>query len=494
MKYIIKIFFILLIFSTTSGAAFAQSTVTGTSFPRLDPDPKALDFFSLAEYSWTDLAQISLWASGDSSSARFEQIRTIAAAIRASSQFPASGRERAEFILDYMHKNILKTYSINQTGIDVLLSNGRFNCVSSAVLYMILCKSVGIDVSAVVTKDHSFAAVHINGESIDVETTNRYGFDPGNRREFHDQFGKLTGFAYVPARNYRDRRETSQIELISLIFWNRIADLEARNRFGDAVPLAIDRLYLLHGKAAAVNSDSYSALFEEPYESLVGRLLNYGAFLLRAGQEVDSLFWAAFASAKYPDEKRWPEFVYAAVNNRINRYLRANRTTDARNFLNSQRPVLSPESYAQFETLITDTDLVNRAARIRDVADGDAIVSSLEEARVNKVITERRATELLTFTVKKTASLFAAAPARDLRGAINYIEDIIARFGPNRELEQTLGMYQTNRATDFHNRFAAAWNRKNYSEAELILNEGLAEFPNDRRLLTDRETVNKNRR
>jgi transglutaminase-like putative cysteine protease len=229
--------------------------ISAQTFPRLETDPKALEYARRAErnggYSWTDLAEISLWASGvvqAGKSSALEQIRAAAAELKSSPELPAPGRERAEYILTFMHKKFLKSYSLYQTRVDTLLSGGKYNCVSSAALYMILARSAGLDVSGVMTRDHAFAEVHVNGEDIDVETTNPYGFDPGSRREFHDQFGKLTGFAYVPARNYRDRAAISPIELVSLILSNRIAELESRNRFAEAVPLAIDRVALLEGK------------------------------------------------------------------------------------------------------------------------------------------------------------------------------------------------------------------------------------------------------
>jgi hypothetical protein len=55
-----------------------------------------------------------------------------------------------------------------------------------------------------------------------------------------------------------------------------------------------------------------------------------------------------------------------------------------------------------------------------------------------------------------------------------------------RELRDYLSLWL---ATDFHNRFAAAFNRRDYSLARSILDEGLAEFPDNRRLLGDRSTL-----
>jgi len=521
MKPVIKLLPVLLMFFSLQTAIFAQSDrmgtqpsapAAGTGFPGIEPDPKALDFFRRGEgpvksnpggirnYSWTDLAEMSLWASGEtavssmSAASGLERIRNISVDINSSPLFPITGEGRAEFILEYMHKNLLKTYSINQTGIDILLSAGRFNCVSSAVMYMILCKSAGLDVTGVVTRDHAFVSVNISGEVIDVETTNLYGFDPGSRREFHDQFGKLTGFTYVPARNYRDRQGISQAELVSLILWNRIVDLESGNRFGEAVSLAVDRTALLHGSKMAINKDSYSPLFVNPYQSLLDRIFNYGTFLLRAGREEDCLRWAALASPEYPDEKRWQDFAYAAANNRINKFMRSSQLSEAKNFLDLHRSLLSQDSYERLDVLLLDAELAVGVNGIRNTADGDKVITAIDEAGKSGKISGERSSQLLTAAVQKTAAIISAAPGMDWPGAIKYIENAISRFGPNRELDQALRVYQSNRAADFHNRFASAWNRGNYDEAVNILNNGLSEFPGDRRLLADRELVERNRR
>ena len=497
MKPTINFFLILLMFLPFQIPVFAQNSANRIEvFPRIEPDPVALGFHKPGNYnySWIELAEISLWASGDATASCLEQIHKIAEAIKASSRLLTTSKEKAEFILDYMHKNLLKSYSANQTRVDVLLSNGRFNCVSSSVLYLILCKSVGLNVVGVTTKDHAFVSVYIDGKNIDVETTNPYGFNPGDHKEFHDQFGRLTGFAYVPPQNYRDRHAITPIELISIILRNRISELEAGNRFVEAVPLAVDRAALLNGDIIADKSAySGASFFDSPYQSLLNRLFNYGIFLLKSGREEDCLRWAALVSPKYPEESRWQEFIFAAVNNRITKFLKASQVAEARNFLNSQKHVLSSANYTQFDNMLIDAELVNNANRISNITDGNNVVAAIAEARTNHKINDKRANELLTFAVRKTASILSGSPEQDWLAAINYVENAIARFGSNPELEQTLRLYRNNRATYFHNRFAAAWNKKNFVEAERIINEGLAEFPNDRQLLKDRGTVNKHR-
>jgi len=490
----------VLVFFIARTAAFSQNT----AFPRLQPDPKALEYYRLGEkgpYSWTDLARISLWASGDTSDSNFEKIRVAAEKLKDSPDLPDTDRERAEYVLKFMYKNILKSYSLYQTKVDVMLSTGSYNCVSSAVLYMILCKSLGINTNGVITKDHSFITIPAGGGApagaagIDVETTNAHGFDPGNRKEFHDQFGKVTGFSYVPAKNYRDRQTVSPVELVSVIMVNIIAGYERQNRFFDSVPVAIDRAALLAGNALAAAPappagpapEQRGTLFSDPRKDLTDRLFNFGAALLKAGKEEEGLQWAAAASPVYPDEKRWHEFIIAAINNRMAKLIRANKYGDAEKFIEGQRPVLSREDFEKFDALLAGAELIDMANKIRAAEDGDNVLNAVEQARNSGRVPEKRAVEIITLAVQKTVSSLGAA--KNWRAAIQYAEAAIVRFGANGELERILNVYRGNLAADFHNRFAAEWNKKNYAEAERVLNEGLDEFPDNRQLLADKQTV-----
>jgi len=484
----------LAIISSFSVKIYAQN-----AFPRIEPDSKALDYYRLGKksgYSWQELAEISLWSSGDASLSGMEKIKATVNALSAAVDPAASGREKAEFILNYIHKNVLKSYSLYQTRLDTMLSNGRFNCVSSAVLYIILCKSAGIDTSGVMTKDHAFAMVHINGQDIDVETTNSFGFDPGNRKEFHDSSGKITGFAYVPPQNYRDRQTINQIELISLILNNRVSELERSNNFAASVPLAIDRAALLLGDSYILTSEISPSefLFIDPRKDLMDRLLNYGASLLKSNKEEECIRWAVFASSMYRDNNRWQELFMAAVNNRISRFIKERKISDARNFLENQKTHITDVNYAQLDALIIDADILNRANNFKTAAEGDEIIADIEQARRNGRLNEKRAVELLIYTIQKIAITLSAAPLRDWRAAINYLENAISKYGANRDLEQSLRTYKNNLAADYHNRFAAEWNKKNFDEAERILNEGLDEFPNDRQLLSDKQIISKQSR
>ena len=479
-------------------AVISYSQSRTQEFPRLEPDPKALEFYNLSHpagrLSWQQLAQMGLWASGDTSASYLGMISSAVTAVNSSPELPSSEKEKAEFILSYMHKNILKSYSLYQTRVDTIFANGRFNCVSSAVLYMILCKSSGINTSGVMTKEHAFVIVHTPGRDFDVETTNPYGFDPGNRKEFLDSSGNITGFAYVPPQNYRDRQTISQTELVSLILNNRIAELERHKNYHESVPVAVDMAALLKGKEFFANDGkTWGPIFEDPRNNVMDRLLNFGNTFISSGREEESLRWADTARALYPDP-RWQDLIHPAVNNYLFKLMKADKTEEARSFLEKQKHLLSATEYNKQDALIVDTEIIKASNKIKTAEDGNMVVLIIDKARKEGKLTDKRANELLTPAFQRIASVLCAPPANDWRAAIAYMESIIALYGANRDLEQHLRIYRGNLSGEYHNRFAAEWNRKNFEEAERIINEGLAEFPNDRQLLADRETINRNRR
>jgi hypothetical protein len=432
-------------------AALAAQNSPG-NFPSLQPEPPALEYAERGKrgYSWEDLAEIALWASalgiaGNSrSSAEYLNTLRLAAAELESGfreEQQGTSEARGDYILVYMHQKFLRSYSAAQTRLDTLLSGGRYNCVSSAVLYLILAQSQGFEVRGVAARDHAFASFHQGAESWDVETTNPYGFDPGSRREFHDQFGKLTGFAYVPARNYRDRTGISPLELVSLILHNRIAEAESRGRYAEALSLALNRAALLEGR----ENPAASNFFTDPRQDLNERILNYGASLLNSGKEEEGLAWAAYAGPAYTGagtDQRWQEYIDALIFNRTAKLCRAGRFDQARAFLADVESLQDQKSRRRLETLVTDAELTNLANAVRQDDDAAAVLRRIEGA--------------------ESSGLLPPARVRELRDHVN-------RW----------------RLTNFHNRFAAAFNKRDYPLARQILEEALKEFPDNRQLRSD---------
>lgn len=473
-----------LCFGLAGQAAYAQTprgdSPPDAAFPSLDPDPRAEEYNRRVRneaYSWQDLAEVALWASGAQLNAARDALNAAVRDLLASEDMPAAPRERAEFILTFMHRRFLRAYSAHQTRLDEIFASGRYNCVSSAVFYAILASAAGLEVRGVMTKDHAFAAVSAGAESIDVETTNPYGFDPGSRREFHDAFGQSTGFVYVPSRNYRDRASITRLELASLIFTNRISEMELRGRFGEAVPLASNRAALLANRTAPASTP----FFSDPSRDLVDRVYNYGASLLNMGREQDALRWGIAAAERYPGDSRWPEFIFACLNNQFVKLLQARRYDEARTALGRYRGSLSRDQAGRLEALILDAELMGRLARMRGAEDAEDALRLLEAS--GHVLQAARLMEMRNFIVLKEAE--RRAKAEGSRAAIAYIEGAAARYGKNAKFDEALRVHRMNRVAELHNRFADLFNGRNYEEARRIIQTGLEEFPGNRQLLTD---------
>jgi hypothetical protein len=241
-----RAFVVALALLVAAGASGAQSTSS-----ELVPSPIAVSVGALGEPLPVDtLMEAALTFSGapDEAMARERDAlgRLVSGFQRSATGITDEGR-LGEMALAYLHKNVLTSYRVLQTRVDTALDTGTFNCVSSAVLYLIMARSVGLEVSGVRTSDHAFCSVKVGGTPVDVETTNLYGFNPGTKKEFKDLFGKITGYSYVSPSSYSDRRAIGEKELLGLILSNRVSDLTERGAYREALSPAASAYALLGG-------------------------------------------------------------------------------------------------------------------------------------------------------------------------------------------------------------------------------------------------------
>ncbi|MDR2094698.1 MAG: hypothetical protein LBP76_04165 [Treponema sp.] len=481
---------------------FPAAVQAQTVFPGLNPDPKAFEYALRAEkggLNWQDMAEMSLWASGADINGSIKVkgkngtyggiIRGAILELQNAPDLPDSLTERGEYVLSFLYKKFLKRYSLKQTKVDAIFQTGYYNCVSSAALYLIFGTAVDIEIEGVLTRDHAFVSVQTEEGPIDVETTNQYGFDPGNRKEFHDGFGKATGFAYVPAKNYRDRSPLSNLELISVIFSNRISDLQSQGHYDEAIQLALDRAAMLSRRKNPVDSP----YFIDPEKDVLDRLMFYGSNLLKTGREADVFRWMDLTSGKFPPgeyEEKLTELNFAAVNNLILKYVKAGNYSEARATLSREGGRIDAEGAAKLEVMILDTELTDQTKRIRTIADAEAVLAVIDESEQHAGgIPADRIAELRNFALVKKSELISKA--QGWPAAIAFLETGIARYGANPLLEKNLQVFRSNYLADFHNAFARAYNRRNYTEALKIAEEALKEFPGNRQLTSDLETARK---
>ena len=78
------------------------------------------------------------------------------------------------------------SYEAAQSQLSVIFINGKYNCVSSTILYIYLAKRFDLDVEAVILPTHTFVELDLhNGSKVEVETTSSTGFDWAHDRRFY---------------------------------------------------------------------------------------------------------------------------------------------------------------------------------------------------------------------------------------------------------------------------------------------------------------------
>ena len=244
--FIPAILFAGLIFIPHPGSQARQGVLP---YPELAPLPQSQRLSTMREplpvETIVDAALEFSGATDTSSAAAKEKLVALLRRFRDEVADVTAQAELGEKTLTFLHRNLLTNYSVLQTRVDTALGTGVYNCVSSAVLYMIFARSVGLSVGGVRTTDHAFCTVLANGQQIDVETTNPYRFNPGSKKEFTDSFGKVTGYSYVAQGGYSQRRNIGEKELLSLILYDRVSEYGEARIFRDALQPAVSAYALM---------------------------------------------------------------------------------------------------------------------------------------------------------------------------------------------------------------------------------------------------------
>ncbi|MDR0644895.1 MAG: hypothetical protein LBG05_08375 [Treponema sp.] len=417
--------------------------------PAFEPSKLALQYAKeQPPYTWQTLRDMALWASGAKPATYEREVADAVAKLQASTDLPTDAKERGEYVLSFMYKNYLRRYSLNQTRLDTLFDKGTFNCVSSAVFYLILGVSVNLDIQGVMTHDHAFVTLRIhdgvNVQEIDVETTNKYGFDPGTQKRFNDEFGKVTGFAYVDPKNYTDRSSVSQLELVSLILMNRISFLEEQNRFGEALPLIANRVALLSERT----------------------------------EKTDSPF--------FTDSK--DDFT-ANLHNTVVDLLSKKRLSDAKTILDKGAPFLPTKNYRAIKEMILSQEFSQLVNGLKTSAEAEKTLTLLNDSEIIDILGGERVSQMRNVVLINEAGFISKE--KGWFAAIKFSEEAIAKYGGNKLLEQNLQVFRNNRGVEIHNQFITFWNTGRRAEARELLEEGLKELPDNARLLNDWKTINK---
>lgn len=336
---------------------------------------------------------------------------------------------RAEEALAFLHGKILRIYDLDATTMGDILDSGRFNCVSSAVLYLLAMRSLGIEAMGVKTADHAFCLVRVGGREIDVETTNAYGFDPGTKKEFNDRFGKTTGYSYVAPGNYARRREVDERELVALIIANRIA--EATDRHDPRTALSLAYGYSL----LAAGGDGRKVLLD-----CVGNL-----------------------AADLADRRD-----YASVEELA-------RTAAA---LTGSDPRLSD---------LLETAIYDRLLVAVNSGEWRKAVEGADAALADGSLSRKGHDAIVVYAYGNAAN--ALGQGGDWLAAARLAEEGSRNAPTDKSLARAADGFRRNFVVTAHNRFAALYNRRDFAAAAAVIEEALGAMPGDATLLADLEAA-----
>ncbi len=190
---------------------------------------------------------------------RLDALETQARAAVAGATTPF---EKGEKLLAWMHAAdgpLAKGYSARQTDLSVILDTGKFNCVSSATLYNVLGRRLGLDVRAIEVPDHAFSILYDGTKHADVETTTASGFDPARDPAAQENIMEKTGFRYIPDSNRDQRREIAEAGLVAIIYYNHGVTLSDEKRHHEAL-LAYFRAMALDREFSSAVKNALAAL------------------------------------------------------------------------------------------------------------------------------------------------------------------------------------------------------------------------------------------
>jgi hypothetical protein len=166
----------------------------------------------------------------------------LAPAIERARDAPVDARGDA--LLRALHETVLRKYVATASEIDDVARTGEFNCLSSALLYVVAADGLVDNPRAMVSKHHAYARVAVNGRSVDVETTSPDGFNADRNAMMTPAYvTTIAGPGISPRDLLEDLRSSEELPILSHVagvYSNRAVALAARGDLARTA-IALDR-------------------------------------------------------------------------------------------------------------------------------------------------------------------------------------------------------------------------------------------------------------
>ncbi|HEY5311408.1 MAG TPA: hypothetical protein VIK18_02775 [Pirellulales bacterium] len=153
-------------------------------------------------------------------------------------RLPGDPPARAAAALKLLHQRVLKHYDAGASSLAGALSEGRYNCLGSVILFVALAERLGMPCRAVERPGHVLVRLNLERGWIDIETTSARG----------------VGLPQTPGAAPAAERELSNRALLALLYFNRGCDLLERRAFRAALAANLAALELDPANARARNN------------------------------------------------------------------------------------------------------------------------------------------------------------------------------------------------------------------------------------------------
>lgn len=377
------------------------------------------------------------------------------------------GAALGDTLLKLLHQDFLTQYQSEQTRLDQLLKTGNYNCVSSALVYLILGRRLGLTVEAVEVPSHAFCRVLVGSTWVDVETTTAQGWDPGTKKTFHDEFGHVTGYSYVPPGEYTQRRNLDARGLLGLVLQNRCSLLQKQGLFSQAIPLALQRWSFDHSEASLT-------MLETVYKDAIAVFNNQQNYSEGLSLVSDLISQTGIT----PSVKK---LTLALVTNQCHSWSERQDYTSARELIHvwEEKKVLNPTQVQNLLKTLTENELVTQLPQLTVEQAQERITQALKAGLIN----DSQSNQFLTWIYSK--AIEKLAQEKGYAASVTYIQNLSPALQQLPGLQELHHQLTQAWSASIHNEFAHLWNTGQHEKARQVLKEGLRVLPDSPLLQQD---------
>lgn len=407
----------------------------------------------------------------------FEKYNKLKGNLAEKIKTAGSEEEAGEQILLAMYEQVLSTYRLNQTKVDEALLSGTYNCVSASLLYLALAVDFGFDARVQETQKHAFITFYTSdGKSIDVETTNPFGFNPGTKKTVSTS-GNSKKYATIPKNYYSNRKEISRKRAVTLVAKNLCSFLNDRDDYVTAIPLAAAALEFVENEKEDARAD---------FELLCG---NFAVFTDKKNADEAGLDFLEDVFAKYGKSdyllKQYEDITFNSMVSSCNQ----NQFEESRKNLGKRRLYLSEAEAIKIENNIHDAEVLFKAKTMT----GDEAIVFIQNERK---LAENSKNRSMTADLRKieevhwSKKIDQAFKKSEYLVAVEICDEGLKSIPESIYLKNTREQSLQNHGINFHNKIVPLVNQKRFAEAKEILEAALKDNPQNKTLLNDLKRVN----